>query len=94
VGEAATTITAPGRNWTIQIGAFGNQTLAQAQLTSFVAKAKDIIGAGAPFVAPIQYANGHTLYRARFGPYAEREAHNVCSQLAKRGETCFAVVTR
>jgi D-alanyl-D-alanine carboxypeptidase len=81
-------------NWTIQIGAFGNQTLAQAQLSSFVAKAKDVIGAGGPIVAPIQSANGHTLYRARFGPYAEREARNVCSQLTQRGEPCFAVVSR
>ena len=95
VAEATSdSIVAPGRNWTIQIGAFGNQTLAQQQLTSFVAKSKDIIGAGAPIVAPIQSTNGHTLYRARFGPYAEREARNVCSQLAQRGETCFAVVTR
>jgi D-alanyl-D-alanine carboxypeptidase len=95
VGEPATdSITSPGRNWTIQIGAYGNQTLAKAQLTNFVSKAKDILGAAAPFVAPIQYANGHTLYRARFGPYAEREARNVCSQLAQRGQTCFAVVTR
>jgi D-alanyl-D-alanine carboxypeptidase len=95
MGEPATdSIAAPGRNWTIQIGAFGNQMLAKAQLSSYVTKAKDIIGGGAPFVAPIQYANGHTLYRARFGPYAEREARNVCSQLAQRGETCFAVVTR
>jgi D-alanyl-D-alanine carboxypeptidase len=85
---------AADHNWTIQIGAFGNQTLAQAQLTSFVAKAKDIIGAGAPIVAPIQSANGHTLYRARFGPYAEREARNVCSQLTQRGEPCFPVVSR
>ncbi len=94
MGEAASDSAVPGRNWTIQIGAFGNQTLAQAQLSSLVAKAKDIIGAGAPIVAPIQYANGHTLYRARLGPYAEREARNVCTQLAQRGESCFAVVAR
>ena len=93
MGEA-TSAAAPGRNWTIQIGAFGNQTLAQAQLTSFVAKAKDVIGAAAPIVAPIQYANGHTLYRARFGPYAEHEARNVCSQLTQRGQACFAVFAR
>jgi len=94
-GEVTSGInTNPGRDWTIQIGAYGNQTLAQAQLTSFVAKAKDIIGTAAPIVAPIQYANGHTIYRARIGPYAEREARNVCSQLAQRGQSCFAVVTR
>jgi len=34
------------------------------------------------------------LYRARFGPYAEREARNVCGALTQRGQSCFAVVTR
>jgi D-alanyl-D-alanine carboxypeptidase len=84
----------PGRNWTIQVGAYANQTLAAAQLNSYASKAKDIIGQAAHIVAPIQQTNGHTLYRARFGPYAEREARNVCGQLTQRGEACFAVVTR
>jgi len=84
----------PGRNWTIQVGAYANQSLASAQLNSFAVKAKDLIGAAAHIVAPIQASNGHTLYRARFGPYAEREARNVCGQLTQRGQACFAVVTR
>jgi D-alanyl-D-alanine carboxypeptidase len=84
----------PGRNWTIQVGAYANQALASAQLNSYANKAKDIIGQAAHLVVPIQYANGHTLYRARFGPYAETEARNVCGQLTQRGQSCFAVVTR
>ena len=84
----------PGRNWTIQVGAFANQTMANAQLDSYVAKAKDIIGAADRIVAPIQSSSGHMLYRARFGPYGEREAHDVCGQLAQRGQSCFPVVTR
>jgi D-alanyl-D-alanine carboxypeptidase len=84
----------PGRNWTIQIGAFADQALARAQLDSYASKAKDIVGQAAHIVAPIQAANGHMLYRARFGPYAEREARNVCGALTQRGEACFAVVTR
>ena len=83
----------PGRNWTIQVGAYANQALANAQLDSYASKAKDIVGQAAHIVAPIQAANGHTLYRARFGPYAEREARNVCGELTQRGQTCFAVIT-
>ena len=84
----------PGHNWTIQIGAFADQALARAQLDSYASKARDIVGQAAHIVAPIQAANGHMLYRARFGPYAEREARNVCGALTQRGESCFAVVTR
>ena len=84
----------PGHNWTIQVGAYANQSLASAQLNSYATKARDIIGQAAHIVAPIQAANGHMLYRARFGPYAEQEARNVCGQLTQRGQTCFAVVTR
>lgn len=88
----AETAALPGQ-WIVQIGAFGNQTLAQAQLKDFVAKAKDIIGEADPIVAPIT-SRGKTLYRARFGPYAEAEARNVCSQLEQRHQSCLAVVTR
>ena len=84
----------PGRNWTVQIGAYANQSLAKASLQTYAAKAKDIIGQAAHIVAPIQNSGGRTLYRARFGPYAEREARDVCGQLTQRGQTCFAAVTR
>ncbi|HWY61075.1 MAG TPA: SPOR domain-containing protein [Rhizomicrobium sp.] len=83
-----------GLTWTIQVGAYADQALARAQLNNYAAKAKDIIGEASHIVAPIQSANGHVIYRARFGPYAEREAREVCSQLTQRGQSCFAVVTR
>jgi D-alanyl-D-alanine carboxypeptidase len=85
---------APDHNWIIQIGAFATQSLAQAQLDNFVTKARDVIGEAAPIVAPIASRNGQMLYRARFGPYAESEARNVCSQLEQRHQSCLAVVTR
>jgi D-alanyl-D-alanine carboxypeptidase len=80
--------------WSIQVGAYADQALARAKLDNFAAKARDIIGRAAHIVAPIQAANGHMIYRARFGPYAEREARDVCGQLTQRGQSCFAVVTR
>ena len=84
-----------GHNWTIQVGAYGNQAMAQAQITSFSAKAKDIIGEAEGIVAPIT-TRGKTLYRARFGPYAERDARNVCTQLTQRmgSQACLPVVAR
>ena len=84
----------PGRTWTIQIGAFADQALAKAKLDAFATKASDVVGQAARIVAPITGANGHTIYRARFGPYAEREARAVCGQLTQRGQTCFAVASR
>lgn len=83
-----------GRTWTIQIGAFADPALAKAQLASYAAKAKDVVGEAARIVAPITGANGHVLYRARFGLYEERQARQVCGKLTQLGQTCFAVARR
>ena len=53
------------------------------QIVSRVLRMADI-----PFTA----VDGHTLYRARFGPFVEREAREVCSRLTERGQTCFTVL--
>jgi D-alanyl-D-alanine carboxypeptidase len=87
-------MTVPGHNWTIQIGAYADQALAKAELASYAQKAQDVLGQAARIVAPITRADGHTLYRARFGLYAEREARQVCDRLTQRGQTCFAAVAR
>jgi D-alanyl-D-alanine carboxypeptidase len=87
--DAAST---PGRNWTIQIGAFADQALAKAQLAAYASHAQDVLGRAARIVAPFQAADGQTLYRARFGLFAERQARDVCSLLTRRGQTCFAAV--
>ena len=83
-----------GRSWTIQIGAFADAALAKAQLEAFAEKANDVVGQAARIVAPITNARGHTLYRARFGLYAQREAVDVCNKLSQRGQSCFAVINR
>jgi D-alanyl-D-alanine carboxypeptidase len=83
---------APGRNWTIQIGAYADQALAKAQLDIYAGKAQDVLARTSHIIAPIQSASGHTLYRARFGLFAEREARDVCSRLTQRGQTCFAAI--
>ncbi len=84
----------PGHNWTIQIGAYADQALARAELSTYAQKAQDVLGQAAKIVAPITKADGHTVYRARFGLYAEREARQVCDRLTQRGQTCFAAIAR
>ncbi len=47
----------------------------------------DILGQAKHIVAPFQSVDGHKLYRARFGPFVEREARQVCERLTERGQT-------
>lgn len=79
-------------NWTIQIGAFADETSAKAQLSAYAERSMDVLGQATRIVVPFQGVDGHTLYRARFGPFAEREAREVCQRLTERGQTCFAAV--
>jgi D-alanyl-D-alanine carboxypeptidase len=78
------------RNWVIQIGAYANTRMAQSGLSAYSHAARDLLGDAKPIVVPFQAADGHTLYRARFGTFAEREARNVCAKLTQRGKMCFA----
>ncbi|HET7083329.1 MAG TPA: serine hydrolase [Rhizomicrobium sp.] len=82
----------PGRNWTIQIGAYADKALALAQLKTYAGKAQDVLAKASQIIAPMHSARGHTIYRARFGLFAEQEARDVCSRLTQRGQTCFAAV--
>jgi D-alanyl-D-alanine carboxypeptidase len=82
----------PGRNWTIQIGAYADKALALAQLKTYAGKAQDILATASKIIAPMQSHNGHMIYRARFGLFAEQEAREVCNRLTQRGQTCFAAV--
>lgn len=78
--------------WTIQIGAYGDISSARKELATYAEKSMDMLGQASRIVVPFQSVDGHTLYRARFGPFAEREARKVCSRLTERGQTCFAAV--
>jgi len=82
--------TSPGRNWTIQIGAYADKALALAQLRTYAGMAQDILAKASQIVAPLQSNNGHVIYRARFGLFAEQEARDVCNRLTQRGQICFA----
>ena len=81
-------------DWTIQIGAFADEISAKAQLSAYAERSMDVLGQASRIVVPFQGADGHTLYRARFGPFEEREARQVCERLTERGQTCFAAVAQ
>jgi len=80
------------QDWTIQIGAFANKTIANAQLASYAEHSMDVLGQASRIVVPFKAVDGQTLFRARFGPFVEREAREVCSRLTERGQTCFAAL--
>jgi D-alanyl-D-alanine carboxypeptidase len=82
------------KNWTIQIGAFVDMTSAKAQLASYAEHSMDVLGQAQRVVVPFKSAEGSTLFRARFGPFVEREAREVCERLTERGQTCFAAVAQ
>jgi D-alanyl-D-alanine carboxypeptidase len=81
-----------GGDWTIQIGAYGDENTAKTELAAYAGRSVDILGQAARIVAPFQGADGHVLYRARFGPFVENKAREVCELLTRRGQTCFAAV--
>lgn len=81
-----------GADWTIQIGAYGDANTAKTELAAYAERSVDILGETARIVAPFQGSDGHLLYRARFGPFAENKARQVCEVLTKRGQTCFAAI--
>ncbi len=53
------------------------------------ARSDMLTGRAARIVAPIQSAEGHVLYWARFGPFIEHQAREVCELLTVRGRNMF-----
>ncbi|HXR94456.1 MAG TPA: SPOR domain-containing protein [Rhizomicrobium sp.] len=78
----------PGKDWTIQIGAYANEELAKAYLDAYAKKSISLLGRAVQMVVPFQSRDGRTIYRARFGLFAEKRAREVCSRLTKRGDSC------
>ena len=92
VGDAGVAV--GPKSWSIQIGAFADMQQARGQLAAYAKKSMDVLGQAARIIVPFTGVDGHTLYRARFGPFAEREAREVCTRLTARGQTCFTVQGR
>jgi D-alanyl-D-alanine carboxypeptidase len=90
--DTDTTALQVGSNWTVQIGAYGNAMLAQSELAAYARKSADLLGQAARIVSPFESSEGHVIYRARFGPFDEGHARQVCQVLTQRGQICFATV--
>lgn len=80
------------RSWAIQIGAFASDSIARSELSAYSRRARDLLNTAPQRVIPVQSANGHTIFRARFGPMAERDAREICARLTERGQSCFATL--
>ena len=78
------------KRWAVQIGVYADQAVAESQLAEFAQRAVDVLGQAQKLIIPYTSGDGHTLYRARFGTFAENEARDICKKIAQRGDSCFA----
>jgi D-alanyl-D-alanine carboxypeptidase len=78
------------KRWAVQIGVYANEAIAESQLADYAERALDLLGQAQRLVVPYSAGDGQTLYRARFGTFAETEARDICRKIAQRGDTCFA----
>lgn len=79
----------PAGGWAVQVGAFGSRAVAQARLETVLGLAPALSGAS-PVTEEIVRDTG-SLWRARFEAIDPATARQVCSDLARLGEACFAV---
>ena len=80
------------RDWTVQIGAYDSPVIARRELAAYARKSGDILGRAHRIVDAFKEADGRTMFRARFGLFAERQARKVCERLTERGQSCFTTV--
>ncbi|WP_413993373.1 SPOR domain-containing protein [Labrys okinawensis] len=77
--------------WIIQIGATDNEGAARQLLSSARAAGSQALASARPFTETVN-RNGATLYRARFGGFADqRQAQTACSTLKAASFSCVAV---
>jgi D-alanyl-D-alanine carboxypeptidase len=78
------------QHWGIQIGAFTAMESAAARLSAAAALAPEALKSATPAIVSTE--NGRsTIYKARFGPFEEKEARNACNVLTSRGISCVPV---
>ena len=80
---------AAAHDWTIQIGAFDDIPTARAQLAAYAQKAMQTLAHAERIIVPFQGNGGRTMYRARFGTFAEEQARSICAKLLEHGDSCF-----
>jgi SPOR domain len=82
---------APAPGWAIQVGAYANADMAEAQLAHIADRTPDGMSRAVRRVTPIAWDNGRMFYRARFGGLDAQTAQTVCAFLNHHGEACFVV---
>ena len=80
------------KQWAVQIGAFADEKTAKTQLALYAERSMDVLRRAQRVIIPFDSVDGHKLFRARFGPFAENEAREVCRRMSERGQTCFAAI--
>jgi len=90
LAKVATPAPVTQHGWTIQIGAFGDVPTARAELAAYAEKSAEKLGQAERIVVPYLGSDGKTMYRARFGSFAEQEAREICTALTHKGHSCFA----
>ena len=80
---------APGQ-WAIQVGAFGNETLAHTAVGAAREQAHDMLSGARPIVASVREPHG-TLFRARLGGLSRDTAVQACERLTRGRTSCMVV---
>ena len=89
LGEAQEGVTARTESgWTVQVGAYADKDKAEAQLER-LAEDHGALRHAARLVTPIQWDDGHMLYRARFAGLSLDAASALCASLNGLGQACF-----
>ncbi|MEM9839363.1 MAG: D-alanyl-D-alanine carboxypeptidase family protein [Pseudomonadota bacterium] len=78
------------RDWTVQLGAYGQQTMAMKRLTAMEQHVTEVAPDADRLILPSK-SRGRTLYRARFADVTAAEAEAVCEALKPKGEDCMAL---
>jgi D-alanyl-D-alanine carboxypeptidase len=80
----------PRSGWSIQIGAFEDETEAKQQLSAARSKAAGLLGKADPYTE--RTVKGEkTFYRARFAGFDRNSAHATCKQLKRNDIVCMAL---
>ncbi len=76
--------------WAIQVGAFGNETLAHSAVGAARDQARDMLSAARPIVASVREPHGR-LFRARLGGLSRDTAVQACERLTRGRTNCMVV---
>ncbi len=97
IGSANAADAAPARRgpaasgqWAIQIGAFGNQGMAQSALASVRGHAQVELAVAHPFVASVHQGRG-TLWRARMTGMSRDTAIQACEKITRGRSNCIVL---